>query len=86
MSKDAMIRARTESSLKSSVEIIFKKLGLTTTEAINLFFRQVKLNNGIPFEIKIPNEITLQTFKDSDNNKNLIECKDTNDLFDKLGI
>ena len=37
MARDALIRARTEASLKTEVERIFKELGLTTTEAINLF-------------------------------------------------
>ncbi|HBD93053.1 MAG TPA: damage-inducible protein J [Spirochaetia bacterium] len=36
--------------------------------------------------IKIPNAITEQTFKDTDNGINLIHCKDTSEMFSKLGI
>ena len=86
MAKSAMIRARTESGLKSEVEDIFKQLGLTTTEAINLFFSQVRLRNGLPFEVTIPNDLTIKTFKDTDKGKNIIKCKDANDMFNKLGI
>ena len=86
MSKSAMIRARIEPFLKEEVEAIFKKLGLSTTEAISLFYYQVKLNRGLPFQIKVPNKTTVQTFKDTESKKNLIHCKDEKDMFKKLGI
>ena len=86
MSKSAMIRARTEPDLKNQVEDIFKKLGLTTTAAINLFYHHVLINNGIPFELRIPNEETIKTFESSDQGKDIIECKDIDDMFDKLKI
>jgi len=63
MRKSAMIRARVEPELKEEVEKIFRELGLTTTEAITLFYHQVKTRKGIPFEIAIPNETTLETAK-----------------------
>jgi DNA-damage-inducible protein J len=40
MARTAMINARTESELMEEVEGILKSLGLSTTEAINIFFRQ----------------------------------------------
>jgi DNA-damage-inducible protein J len=43
MAKTALINARTEPDLKKEVEGILKKLGLSTTEAINIFFHQVKM-------------------------------------------
>jgi DNA-damage-inducible protein J len=86
MAKTAMIRARITPDLKSEVEGILKKLGLTTTEAINLFFSQVKLHRGIPFEIRIPNKTTLKTLKKTDEGKELVKCKDADDMFKKLGI
>src|SRR4030042_2029005 len=54
MARTAMIRARITPDLKEEVEFILKRLGLTTTEAINIFFSQVKLQRGLPFEVKIP--------------------------------
>jgi len=86
MPKTAMIRARTDSFLKEEVEQIFKELGLTTTEAINLFFNQIRIRKGLPFEVVIPNNTTLKTFKDTDNSKNIIKCKNTKDMFSKLEI
>jgi len=86
MVKTATIRARVEPTLKEDVEKLFKKMGLSTTEAINLFYRQVKLRNGLPFNVVIPNKTTEKVFKDTDANRNLIRCEDADDMFDKLGI
>jgi len=86
MARTTMVNARTERALKNEVEKILKSLGLSTTEAINIFFRQVKLRRGIPFPVEIPNEETIATFRDSEDGKDLVECKDTDDMFDRLGV
>ena len=84
--KTATVRARIDPSLKAKVESLFEKLGLSTTEAINIFYKQVKLRNGLPFNVVIPNKVTEKVLKDTDANKNLIRCEDTEDMFIKLGI
>ena len=86
MSKTAMIRARTEPGLKMEVEKILMDLGLTCTEAINLFFYQVKLNHGLPFDVKIPNRTTLKAMAETVKKHRLIQAKNQQDLFRKLGI
>ena len=86
MEKTATVRARIEPELKNEVEKLFKKLGLSTTEAINIFYRQVRMRNGLPFNVVIPNKTTEKVFKDTDAKRNLIRCEDANDMFDKLGI
>ncbi|MGY6529565.1 MAG: type II toxin-antitoxin system RelB/DinJ family antitoxin [Cyanobacterium sp.] len=48
MTKTVTVRARMEAKLKTKVEDIFQKLGLSTTEAINLFYKQVELQQGLP--------------------------------------
>ena len=55
MAKTTTIRARTSPELKEEVESILKKLGLNTTEAINIFFSQIRLCHGLPFEVRMPN-------------------------------
>jgi len=76
MARTAMIRARTEPDLKSEVERILEELGMTSTEAVNLFYRQVKLQKGLPFDVKIPNKTTLETFRKTDEGKEINEYKD----------
>lgn len=86
MGKTSSIRARIEPELKGKAEHIFQQLGLTTTQAITLFYKQVELKNGLPFDVVIPNKITLKTFSDTDAGRDLIICSDTDDMFKKLGI
>jgi DNA-damage-inducible protein J len=58
MAKTAMINARIEPKLKEEVDEIFDELGLTTTEAVTLFFKRVKNYRGLPFEVRLPNAET----------------------------
>ena len=86
MARTEVVRARIEPTLKSEVEKLFAKLGLTATEAVRLFYRQVKLHQGLPFTVTIPNSTTLKVFEDTDANRNLVPCKDTDEMFANLGI
>jgi DNA-damage-inducible protein J len=84
--KAAMVRARVDETLKADAEHVLDELGLSISEAINLFLAQIKLKRGIPFDIKVPNEVTLKTFEDTAAGRNLVRCKNAQDMFDKLGI
>jgi len=86
MGKTATVRARIEPELKETVENIFQQLGLSTSEAINLFYKQVELQQGLPFEVKIPNKITRMTLEKTDQDIDLIHCQNTEDMFKQLGI
>lgn len=76
--------------LKENVEAVFRRLGMTPAQAIRLFYRQVALRNGLPFETAEihpeVNAVTRKTFQDTDANQDLTVCEDADDLFDKLGI
>ena len=86
MSKTSTVRARIDPILKKEVEDLFHELGITTTEAINIFYHQVKLRQGLPFPIIIPNETTKEVFQDTDEGKNIIYCTDIDEMFKKLKI
>jgi DNA-damage-inducible protein J len=86
MAKTATVRARIEPGLKSKAERVFKKLGLSTTQAITLFYHQVGLRQGLPFDVVIPNETTRRTFAGTDAERDLVVCEDAEDMFRKLGI
>lgn len=86
MRKSATVRARIEPVLKRKAESVFKHLGLSSTQAVTLFYRQVTLRKGLPFNVVIPNATTLKTFMDTDSGRNLVVCKDADDMFKKLGI
>ncbi|HRY91458.1 MAG TPA: type II toxin-antitoxin system RelB/DinJ family antitoxin, partial [Candidatus Gracilibacteria bacterium] len=53
MSKTAMIRARIEPELKAKGEKALKAMGLTPTQAITIFYKQITIQKAIPFEVKL---------------------------------
>ncbi len=73
MAKTAMIRARLEPELKRDAETVFSMLGLSPTEAITLFYKQVTLHHGLPFEVKIPNAETREALEQAARQESLTE-------------
>jgi DNA-damage-inducible protein J len=59
MNKTERIEARIEPELKQAAESVFAKLGMTPSDAIRIFYKQVELCQGLPFEVRIPNAETL---------------------------
>ena len=86
MSKTEFVRARIEPTLKRNVETILAKLGLNTTQAITLFFKQMELKQGLPFPVELPNQETRETFEKTDRGEDLVHCDDAEDMFKKLKI
>lgn len=50
------INVRIDNQLKNDVELIFDKLGISTADAIRMFLKKVKSENGIPFSLKLEKE------------------------------
>lgn len=80
MAKTEMIRARVEPELKSQAEEVFSMLGLSPTEAITLFYRQVTLHQGLPFAVKVPNAETIAAMRQARAGEDLTEYADLEDL------
>jgi DNA-damage-inducible protein J len=57
---------------------------LSATGAINIFYKQVALNNGLPFDVKIPNATTIKAMKAAEKGKTVSDFKNKKDLFDSL--
>ncbi len=57
MAKTANIYARIEPEVKEKAELILGALGIPASNAINMFYKQIILTGGIPFELKIPSLI-----------------------------
>lgn len=84
MSKTEFIRARVDEDLKINVEKIFNQLGLTMTEAITLFLKQCELNQGLPFEVRLPNELTQKAMEDAQKGIGLHEFDSLDEMFAEL--
>jgi len=65
------ISIKETTSIKLDVEVkakakeIFKELGITMGEAVNIFLSQVALHKGLPFEVKIPNKETIKAIEEA---------------------
>ena len=55
------IQIRTDPELKAAADLIFNKLGITMSDGINIFLRQVNMHNGFPFELKLQNSVYAQS-------------------------
>ncbi|MBF0111079.1 MAG: type II toxin-antitoxin system RelB/DinJ family antitoxin [Magnetococcales bacterium] len=80
MAKTEMIRARVEPDLKHNAEAVFSILGLSPTEAITLFYKQVALQNGLPFDVKIPNATTLEAIRQARDEDDVLEYASLDEL------
>jgi len=83
MHKAAIINARIEPDIKVKAEKILHKVGLTSAEAVRLFYKQICLQNGLPFDVKIPNKTTLKAMQDADLGKTH-KAKSVEELFEDL--
>lgn len=83
MYKAATINARIEPALKTRAETILNRVGLTSAEAIRIFYKQICLKRGIPFDVSIPNAKTQQAMKDAEAGKTH-KVKSVDALFEEL--
>ena len=85
MGKSAIVHARIEPKTKKKAEDVLKKLGMSPTEAIRLFYNQICLRGGIPFPVLIPNEVTNKTLKKSSKGKEIQYFDSLEEMFDSWG-
>lgn len=64
MAKTLTLHTRVEPDIKAKADAVLGQLGISTTEAINMFLHQIVINNGIPFEVKIPNSETIAAIRE----------------------
>ena len=80
--KTAVIHARIEPSTKRKAEGILHKVGITPTEAIRIFYRQITLRGGIPFAVEIPNHLTTTTLEKSRRGEGITEFDSADEMFE----
>ncbi len=84
MNRTTTVRARIEPRLKSDVDKLLHRLGMTTTEAITMFYAQIRLRKGLPFPVEVPNETTRKTFEATERGENLNSYDNLDQMFESL--
>ena len=79
--KTGVVHARIEPQTKQKAEGVLRKLGLTPTEAIRIFYRQISLRGGLPFPVEVPNELTGSTLAKSRRGKDVQEFESVEAMF-----
>lgn len=71
--KSANLYARIEPEVKEQAEGILSALGITASNAINMFYKQIILQRGLPFEVKMPSThlVDVSTLSEAQVNEEL---------------
>jgi DNA-damage-inducible protein J len=83
MSKTATLTIRLDPVLKTQSEQLLNEMGLTPSQAITLFYKQINFQRRLPFEIQLPhepNEETLQAMDDLKTGRNVMTFKTVSNL------
>lgn len=88
---NSLIQARVDSKVKEDAEDIINKLGISLNEAIRMFLMQIIIHKGIPFKPSLkpeyePNEMLQQVIADVENKKDLTSYKNTDEMWQDLGL
>ncbi len=75
---------RLDEKEKQEAFAIFDELGISASEALRLFIRQVTLTRSIPFEVKLPNAETQQVLNEIKQGKKLHSFENTEELTEWL--
>ena len=84
MPKTAVVTARVEPELKKDAEDVLRELGLTTSQAITIYYKQIAVQRGIPFELKLPNQETIAAIEEAAQPEKLPAFQNIDALFDDL--
>jgi DNA-damage-inducible protein J len=85
MGKGATARTRMEPEIKEEADRILEECGLSASEAIGLFYRQVILRNGVPFPLQNFNEETRTVLRKSERGIEVARFDSAEALFEDLG-
>lgn len=82
MPKTANINTRIDPTVKSKIEELFELIGLSHSTAINLFYKQMLIQNGLPFRVHVPNKETLKSMELTAKGEGLTEYDTVEEMFE----
>jgi len=94
LTKTANVNVRIQENIKQQAEQILDTIGISRATAIDMFYRQIILNNGIPFSLKIPKNLPIRENMDEKTFNSLMangyaqtvqgDSYDIDDVFEEL--
>lgn len=84
MRETVTVNARIDSKTKTEASKILAALGMSISQAVSVFFKQIVHTGGIPFEVKLPNKVTLEAVKQAKTGKGLVTFDSVDELLQDL--
>ena len=84
MAKTTTVQARIDPVLKQDAEKVLAAIGLNSTAAITMFYSQIKLRQGLPFDARIPNAQTREAMAEARSGKKLKKYASAEEMFEDL--
>ncbi len=86
MPGNQVIRARVDEALKNEASKILATMGLTVSDFIRIGLAKVVSEQGLPFDMHVPNRLTRETLEKSERGEDLHQAEDLDDLFRQLDL
>lgn len=84
MGKTAYINTRIDPELKAKAEGILSAVGVSASQALTMFYRQVVYRRGIPFDVCVPNDATIAALEEAAAGGGETHVARTADVFDAI--
>lgn len=81
-----MLEQDIEPEIKKDAEGVLYELGITPSQAVTMLYKYIARKHEWPIELKILNAETIRIFEKTDKGIGLIKCKDSAEMYRKLGI
>ena len=79
--KTGLVRARISPELKAQAEGILAEIGLSPGDSIRMFYEQVTMRKGLPFEARVPNATTRKALRDAEAGQNMTDYASVDEMF-----
>lgn len=86
MAATGFVRARIDETLKAEAAAVLADMGLTVSDVVRIVLTKVAKEKALPFDMRVPNKLTVETLTKSERGEGIHHAKDANDLFGQLGI
>ena len=86
MAATEVVRARVDGRLKEEATAILAAMGLTVSDFVRIGLTRVVVEQGLPFEMRVPNRLTVETLAKSARGEGIHRAEDAKTLFKDLGI
>jgi DNA-damage-inducible protein J len=85
MAGTAMVHIRVDEKVKANANAAFESMGISMSDAVRMMLVRVAAEKALPFEVRVPNKVTVRAMKASDNKKGK-RFRTAEALFKDLGI